>query len=188
VQEFLYTLREMWAEAKNAKLKKKRVTMDDAPKDLVFNPNSPLQVQSLLYEQLGLPVLAYTDSKQPSVDGDTLSKLLNHATDERTVALLKSLMDYAGVNKITSSFLPAMLDAIPGKDGWHYLCGNFNLGGTLSGRLSSSDPNLQNLSAGSDYGKLMKSCIQAPPGWPFCGRDFASLEDRISALTTNDPN
>ena len=49
--------------------------------------------------------------------------------------------------------------------------------------------NLQNLpSTGSKYAKVIKSCFQAGPGWLFCGLDFASLEDRISALSTKDPN
>jgi DNA polymerase-1 len=81
-----------------------------------------------------------------------------------------------------------MENAALGPDGWNYLYGNFNLGGTVSGRLSSSDPNLQNLPANSKYAKLIKSAFQAPDGWLFAGLDFASLEDRISALTTKDPN
>ena len=48
--------------------------------------------------------------------------------------------------------------------------------------------NLQNIPAGSAYGKAVKECFEAPDGWLFCGADFASLEDRISALTTKDPN
>lgn len=188
VQEFMYVLREEWVSDRNAKLVKKRVTLEDVPKTLAFNPNSSKQLQKLLFEQLGLPVLSLTDSKQASTDGDTLEKLLNHTKDGRVLELLQTLVDYAGVNKITSSFLPALLNAVPGKDGWHYLCGNFNLGGTLSGRLSSSDPNLQNIPAGSDYGKLIKSCFMAPEGWLMVGLDFASLEDKISALTTKDPN
>lgn len=47
---------------------------------------------------------------------------------------------------------------------------------------------MQNLPANSKYAKLIKSCFQAPPGWLFLGLDFASLEDRISAVTTQDPN
>lgn len=178
VQEFLYVLKEKWVVDRNAKLKVKRVSIDDAPKDLAFNPNSPKQLQALLYEQLNLPVISLTDSKQPSTDGDTLEKLQNQTTDPRVLDLLEALVDYAGVNKITSSFIPALLNAIPGKDGWHYLCGNFNLGGTLSGRLSSSDPNLQQIPSGSDYGKLIKSCFQAPPGWLLCGLDFALIKWR----------
>lgn len=68
-----------------------------------------------------------------------------------------------------------------------WLHGSFNLGGTVSGRLSSSDPNLQNLPAGSTFGKLIKDCFRAPKGWLFGGADFSSLEDRINALLTKDP-
>jgi DNA polymerase-1 len=73
-------------------------------------------------------------------------------------------------------------------DGMRYLHGSFNLGGTVSGRLSSSDPNMQNLPAGSEFGKIIKTCFKAPIGWLFGGADFNSLEDYISALTTKDPN
>lgn len=162
-----------------------------------FNPNSPPQLQDLLFEMLGLPVLSLTQSKQPSTDGDTLKDLVNHTSDPVVKAFLDDLVIYKGIDKILTSFIPAMKDAALGPDGWHYLFGNFNLGGTVSGRLSSSDPNLQNLPANVTVkigeiklhlGKLIKSCFQAPPGWLFCGLDFASLEDRISALTTKDPN
>lgn len=54
--------------------------------------------------------------------------------------------------------------------------------------VHNSNPNLQNLPSNSTYGKLIKSCVQAPEGWLFVGLDFASLEDRISALTTKDKN
>lgn len=187
VQEFTYILNQDWVDKRNAKLKVKRVTLADANE--TFNPNSGPQLQKLLYEMLGLPVLALTDSKQPATDKDTISALVHHTQDQDVKAFLLALIDYAAVNKILTSFIPAFLNATLGPDGWHYLFGNFNLGGTVSGRLSSSDPNLQNLPAtGSKYAKLIKSCFAAPPGWLFCGLDFASLEDRISALTTKDPN
>ena len=71
----------------------------------------------------------------------------------------------------------------------YFLMGNFNINGTLSGRMSSSKPNLQNLpSTGTKYAKLIKGCFRAPPGWLMVGADFSSLEDKISALTTRDPN
>jgi DNA polymerase-1 len=58
----------------------------------------------------------------------------------------------------------------------------------VSGRLSSSDPNLQNIPANSIYGKVIKEAFVGPKNWLFCGADFNSLEDYISALTTKDPN
>ena len=93
------------------------------------------------------------------------------------------------MDKIYTTFIPAMESAVLGADGTHYLFGNFNLGGTVSGRLSSSKPNLQTIpSNGTKYAKLIKMCFVAPKGWLMIGLDFSSLEDRISALTTKDPN
>lgn len=186
VQKFVYKLNEDWVREKNATLKKKRVTLADAKEE--FNPNSGPQLQSLLYEMLQLPVLSKTDSGLPSTDKKTLEALIHTTPIKEIKDLLAAFVDYKDVNKITTSFIPAMENAVEGPDGWHYLFGNFNLGGTLSGRLSSSKPNLQNLPANSRYAKLIKSCFQAPPGWVFAGLDFDSLEDRISALTTKDPN
>ena len=174
------------AKAKNPdKILPKRIEAFDGE---VFNPNSGPQLQQMLYTQLGLPVLDYTDTKLPATGGETLEKLTHHTSDPETLALLNALVDYAGVAKILSAFIPAFEKALPKKDGRVYLHGSFNLGGTVSGRLSSSEPNLQQIPAGSQYGKLIKTCFSAAPGWIFAGADFSSLEDYISALTTKDPN
>jgi DNA polymerase-1 len=154
----------------------------------VFNPGSGQQLQKLLYEDLGLPVLDLTKTKQPATGGDTLKKLIHHTTDSRIKDLLDALIGLNGVSKILSDFIPKFEAAIDKGDSTSYLLGSFNLGGTVSGRLSSSKPNLQNLPSGSLYGKLIKACFIAPPGWLMVGADFNSLEDYISALTTKDPN
>lgn len=186
IQAFIHQKNEAWVVWKNATLKKKRVTLDDAKED--FNLGSDQDLQKFLYEYLALPVLETTDSGQPATGKDVLKKLLKHTKKPEVLMILGALIDFKDVNKILTSFIPALLQAVRGPDGWHYLFGNFNLGGTLSGRLSSSKPNLQNIPAtGSKYAKAIKSCFQAPPGWLFCGLDFNSLEDRISALTTKDP-
>ncbi len=199
VQGFLYQLEEDALKKKNEKLKTKVVTRDDLgkTKDLIieFNPGSAPQLQRLLYsnEFLGLSVLDLTDSGLPSTGAETLEKLLNQNISEETKDFLQILLEYKASAIILSTFLPAFLKAHQGPDGWHYLFGNFRLGGTLSGRLSSNNPNLQNIpsSAGgplkSRLAKLIKECFQAPPGWLFVGLDFDSLEDRISALQTKDP-
>jgi len=197
VERFTHQLREIHVAKRNEALKKKQITLEDEEcSKVVFNPNSSPQLQSLLYEMLGLPVIAYTDSKQPSTKAKVLGDLKNHTTNADILTLLDGLCDYAAVAILLETFIPALENAQLGPDGWHYLFGNFNLGGTLSGRLSSSEPNLQNIPTGAEgektkkgqYGKLIKSCFEAPPGWIFAGLDFASLEDRISALTTKDPN
>ena len=214
VQEFIYTLNTNWVIQRNAALKKKRVTLDDAKE--TFNPNSSLQLQQFLFGSedgcLHLPVIELTDSKLPATGSDVIKSLLNHAKTQDERDVLQALIDYKAVNKIITSFIPALEAAPQAKDGWWYLFGNFNLGGTVSGRLSSSVPNLQNIPANvymqlteelqqryqvslKDFikkgalslGKLIKSCFKAAPGWLFTGLDFQSLEDRISALTTKDP-
>lgn len=181
-------LNQEWVDKRNSELKVKRVTLEDA--NCEFNPRSGKQLQLLLYEVLKLPVLEKTPSGAPATDGDTLKALMNHTQDEEALKVLQSLLDFAAVDKILTAFIPAFKEAVYSKwDHWHYLIGNFNLGGTVSGRLSSSKPNLQQLPAtGSKYAKIIKSCFQAPEGWLFCGLDYNALEDHISALTTKDPN
>lgn len=156
--------------------------------ELEFNPNSNPQLQRLLYELMGLPVIDLTDNKQPATGAETIEKLINHTEEPAYKELLGALIGYGKVTKILSTFIPAFERGIMKNDGMRYLHGSFNLGGTVSGRLSSSDPNMQNLPAGSDFGKVIKTCFQSPHGWLFAGADFNSLEDYISALTTKDPN
>jgi DNA polymerase-1 len=211
IGQFEYRLKEQYIEKKHAEWKKKRITMAEVPDEVVFNPRSNPQMQDLLYTMLGMPVIAHTKTKQPSCDGDTIAKLKNHTQDPDVLDMLSALQDHAAVDKILTSFIPALKNAQQGPDGWWYLFGSYNLGGTVSGRLSSNNPNMQNLPANVtmaisaallaaypvlakfvkkgklSLGKLIKYCFQAPPGWIFCGLDFASLEDRISALTTKDP-
>lgn len=154
----------------------------------VFNPNSGPQLQRLLYQEMGLPVIDLTDTKQPATGGDTLEKLVNHASKPEDKAFLQAMVEYTGVTKILSAFIPAFERALDKGDGKIWLHGGYNLGGTVSGRLSSSKPNMQQIPSGSTFGKLIKSCFAAPKGWIFAGADFNSLEDYISALTTKDPN
>ena len=188
VQEFMLNQREEWVEKKNKILKKKQVTIEDAK--IEFNPRSHLQLQNILYGFCKLPILSKTASSAPSTDTDTISKLTKHTQDEKVQEILQALIDFSAVDKILSAFIPAFKAAVYSKkEHWHYLVGSFNLGGTVSGRMSSSSPNLQQLPAtGSKYAKIIKSCFIAPPGWVLCGLDFSALEDHISALTTKDPN
>lgn len=174
--------------AKNPDKIKKKVWEDFLAKQKPYNPNSPKQTQMLLYEVMGLPVIDLTDTKQPSTEGDTLEKLKHHTENPDYLAVINALREWTAADKVLGTFIKAFEQAIDKGDGVVWLHGNFNLGGTKSGRLSSSDPNLQNIPAGSKYGKLVKDCFEAPDGWIFCGADFNSLEDYVSALTTKDSN
>lgn len=155
----------------------------------VFNPGSGDQLQDILYVLMELPVIDLTDTKQPATGADTLEKLINHTEDASYKAFIQALIDYAEASKILSTFIKAFEGAISKDDSdTVWLHGNFNIGGTVSGRLSSSEPNLQNLPAKSTFGKLVKEMFMGPKGWLFGGADFNSLEDYISALTSKDPN
>jgi DNA polymerase-1 len=180
------------ADAKNPdKIFPKDWEVYKANKWFKFNPGSPDQLQALLYSEefLGLPVIDKTDTKQPATGEKTLKKLLQHPIGEANKELLEGLIGVSQVSTILSNFIPAFKRAIAkAPDGIVWLHGSFNLGGTVSGRLSSSDPNMQNIPAKSIFAKVIKECFMAPSGWLFAGADFNSLEDYISALTTKDPN
>lgn len=188
VKEAEENLRAQALEKANKKLKVKVHTIDmEKYQKMKFNPNSGQQLQELLFNVMDLPVLSFTDTGQPSTGGDEIEVLLNHCTDKQK-PLLQAILDFMGVAKILSSFIPAFESALDKGHSVHYLHGSFKIGGTVSGRLSSSNPNMQNIPSGSTYGKLIKECFRAPPGYIFCGADFASLEDRINALLTKDTN
>lgn len=138
VRKFVKYLNEKWVEWKNTTLKKKRVTIADAHEE--FKPNSHAQLQQLFYEMLGFPIINKTIKGLPSTDADTLLALKNRTKRQEIIDLIDALVDYADVNKILTGFIPAFKKAYKAPDGWHYLCGNFRLGGTVSGRLSSNSP------------------------------------------------
>ena len=162
IQEYNLVLREQTMVKTNAKLKKK-VHPLEAFDDVVLNPGSGQQLQGLLYEQMALPVIDYTDTGLPATGADTLEKLMNRTKDTHYLEILEALIGLSKVSKILNSFIPAFEKAIDKGDGAVWLHGNFNIGGTVSGRLSSNSPNLQNIPAGSDFGKLIKSCFKESP-------------------------
>lgn len=166
---------------------KKQKTIDDFA-DVELNFNSPKQLCTLLYKVMEMPVIEFTDTKEPATGVKVLDALRKHTNDPMKLEILESLYTYSKIDKIMSAFIPNFENAWLKADGMAYLHGSFNIGGTKSGRLSSSDPNLQQIPSSGKLGKLIKTCFAGPTGKIFCGADFASLEDRISALTTKDPN
>ena len=105
------------------------------------------------------------------------------------IKILKGLIAHGEVDILLSTFITAFRNnSFQDEHGVWYLFGNFNLGGTVSGRLSSSKPNLQNIPSTSKYAKVIKKCFKGFNGFLMAGADFNSLEDYISALTTKDPN
>ena len=175
------------AEKKNKEYKKKRVTWEDVFEPINFNSN--LQLEVLLYEVMQLPVIEVTDKGNPSVSGSTIEKLVNHTSDPQYQLILNTIKQYNDVEKILSAFIPAFKTPSTDLYGNHRLTGYMNLGGTVSGRMSSSNINLQQLpSTGSRFAKPVKGVFVSNNEWIMCGIDFNALESRIDALTTKDPN
>lgn len=189
IQLFIESMRcDLYHSLHNA-WKKKTADLDDNAFTFIFNMGSPNQLCNLLYVMLELPVLDFTETKQPAAGGKTLKKLKAHTKDPLILEILDIVIEHTGASKILNTFIPAFKDAYYDTESdMHYLMGNFNIGGTVSGRLSSSNPNLQNLPSGSIHAKIIKDCFVAPKGKLMVGLDFNSLEDYISALTTKDPN
>lgn len=153
-----------------------------------INPNSPNQVQELLYGHFRLRIIDRSKKGHPATSVKALEKLVNHCTRRNQKMVIRCLINLSKVNKMLSSFIPKFLNATQMPDGSHRLFGNFHLGGTLSGRLSSSDPSLHQIPSSSTYAKLIKSCFSSVEGKIFSGADYASLEDVVNSLLTKDPN
>ena len=189
IEETLKLIRQDKLDKKNKTLKVKQHTIDmPIYQDIEFNCNSSDQLQTLLYDVLKLPVIELTKTKQPSVKGKVIENLKMFAKDESQIRILDAIIDYLSVNKILSTFIPALKGAILKPDGNYYLHGSFNIGGTVSFRLSSSNPNLQNLPSGSKYAKYIKYCFAPADGTVVVSADFNSMEDMVNALLTKDKN
>lgn len=170
---------------------KKQKTEEDFS-DIEFNPGSTLQMRILLFDILGLQIKDKTETGMPAVGGEILKEYKAEAEyngDTDVVSLIGAILDYGKAAKMLGTFIKAIEELSSElSNGEAYLRGNLKLGGTQSGRLSASDPNLQNLPSGGKEGKLIKSCFVAPNGWLFCGSDFSALEDRIGAILSKDVN
>lgn len=192
VQEWLQEQREEELNRRNLAYKKKQITMDEVKFEL--NLNSTPQLQSLLYDHLNLPVLDKTDKGGAATGTKTIKKLsqhkevIEHPDSVEILSILKSIREFSQVEKILTAFISAFLsEAFKCKDGYHRIFGSFKLGGTVSGRLSASNPNIQQIPSGSTFGKLIKQCFVAPKGQLFVMSDFAALEDVVNTLLTKDP-
>lgn len=171
--------------ADNEKLKTKVRTMDELDY-IEFNPGSVNDLQILLHEVLDYPVIDVTPTKAPATGAKTLKKHIKlHARDRDEKKLLKALIHIADASIIRNNFLKNFAEACPAPDGMHYLFGNFNLGGTVSGRLSSSSPNMQNIpSSGTPYAKMIKRCFVAPK--PHYRLDMNVWDNIMAPLKTNE--
>jgi len=178
------------AEKYNATHKTKKINANDV--ELEFNPNSSDQLRLLLFEILGFEEIEKTKAGKSSTKRNFIEEYLAEAKadgESDVVSCLEALVNVSQISIILNTFITAFEElSVEHPSGYKFLKGNLKLGGTQSGRLSSSEPNLQNLPSGSKYGKIIKNCFVAPKGWLFAGADFSALEDRIGAILSNDMN
>jgi DNA polymerase-1 len=143
-----------------------------------FNLESPRQLQQVLFERLGLPVLRKTPSGTPSTGEDVLEELAV------SYALPKLILEYRGLAKLRSTYtekLPEQIDPNTGR-----VHTSYNQAVAATGRLSSTDPNLQNIPIRSAEGRRIRQAFIAAPGYCLLAADYSQIELRIMAHLSGD--
>ncbi|WP_392566254.1 DNA polymerase I [Utexia brackfieldae] len=143
-----------------------------------FNPNSPKQLQKILFEENNLPVL----KKTPKGDASTSEEVLIELAHEFELPQL--ILEYRGLAKLKNTYtdkLPLMVDP---KD--QRIHTNYNQTGTVTGRLSSNDPNLQNIPVRNEEGRKIRQAFIAPKGYKIISADYSQIELRIMAHLSRD--
>ena len=144
-----------------------------------FNMSSPKQIGDILFTQKGLPVIKKTPGGAPSTDEDTLEQLaLDHP-------IARAILDYRGMAKLKSTYtdkLPLMIHPKTGR-----VHTSYSQATAVTGRLSSSDPNLQNIPARTAEGRRIREAFIAPPGHVLVSADYSQIELRIMAHLSDDP-
>jgi DNA polymerase-1 len=143
-----------------------------------FNLNSPKQIQTILYEQLQIPVIKRTPKGQPSTDESVLQEL---AED---YALPKLILEHRSLSKLKSTYTDKLPEQINVKTGRVHT--SYHQAVTATGRLSSSEPNLQNIPIRSPEGRKIRQAFIAPKGYKIVAADYSQIELRIMAHLAND--
>jgi len=142
-----------------------------------FSLDSPKQLQSLLFDTLKLPVKVKTPSGQASTNEEALEALV----DQHPLPQL--ILDYRGVAKLKSTYTDKLGLMVDQAQRVHT---SFHQAVAATGRLSSSDPNLQNIPIRSEYGRRIRRAFVAPPGWVLVAADYSQIELRIMAHLSGD--
>ena len=143
-----------------------------------FNLGSPLQIQEILYDKMGLPVLQKTPKGQPSTAEAVLQEL---ALD---YALPKLILEHRALSKLKSTYTDTLPEQINPSTGRIHTC--YQQAVAATGRLSSSDPNLQNIPIRTQEGRRIRQAFTAEPGYKILAADYSQIELRIMAHLSGD--
>ncbi len=143
-----------------------------------FNLGSPKQLQAILFEKLELPVLKKTPKGQPS----TAESVLQNLADE--YELPRIIMQHRSLSKLKSTYTDSLPLQVNQKTG--RIHSNYHQAVTATGRLSSSDPNLQNIPIRSAEGRKIRQAFIAPEGYVLLAADYSQVELRIMAQLSGD--
>jgi DNA polymerase-1 len=144
-----------------------------------FNLDSPKQLQALLFDELKLPVLVKTPTGQPSTNEEALEAIADQHELPRVI------LEYRGLAKLRSTYtdkLPEMVNPDTGR-----VHTSYHQAGAATGRLSSTDPNLQNIPIRTEDGRRIRKAFVAPPGRRLVACDYSQIELRIMAHLSQDP-
>jgi DNA polymerase I len=143
-----------------------------------FNLGSPKQLQQIFFEKLGLPIIKKTPKGQPSTAEPVLQEL---ALD---YPLPKVIMEYRGLSKLKSTYTDQLPKQIAQSTGRIHT--SYHQAVTATGRLSSSDPNLQNIPIRTEEGRRVRKAFIAPDGFKIMAADYSQIELRIMAHLSQD--
>ncbi len=144
-----------------------------------FNISSPKQLGTVLFEKLGIP---YPKKRKEGASYSTAEDVLESIAADFDIANL--VLRYRELSKLISTYtekLPTLIDPKSGR-----IFTSFHPAGTVTGRLSSSDPNLQNIPARTHEGKLIRKAFIAPDGYTLISADYSQIELRLIAHIAND--
>ncbi|MHB1058424.1 MAG: DNA polymerase I [Rhodanobacter sp.] len=143
-----------------------------------FNLDSPKQLQAVLFDELGLQAKMKTPTGQPSTNEEALEAIAD------SHELPRLILDYRGLAKLRSTYTDKLSGIVNPRTGRVHT--SYHQGSVATGRVSSSDPNLQNIPVRTEEGRRIRQAFIAPPGWRVMAADYSQIELRIMAHLSGD--
>lgn len=168
--------------AQSVELQKRIETLEKQAYQLAgyeFNLSSPKQLQKIFFEELKIPIMKKTPGGQPSTAENVLQDLAFHHE------LPKIILEHRQLSKLKSTYtdrLPEQMHPVTGR-----VHTSYNQAVTSTGRLSSNNPNLQNIPIRTEAGRKIRQAFIAPPGYKIVAADYSQVELRIIAHISQDP-